>query len=788
MTKPSTSLRKQIIRTFFCSSFNRDVVILLLVSIVIGAALAGGIAIFANTYFAKTINTLVGEYGEFDFLINVREEMKEEGRSQIENVMNQVFPGAKLKEGPTLSGVTTFLVGIPAEYKTKEAYETIDSIFGSVPGRSGISIMTEPRLTIRAVPDGAKGSVISQVMQIPGVLFAFRDGGSVVVLIQSLDRSAEVSAEVERVLDQYHIIDIAFPVGSEPENPIRLGEQLADALRADRAVGFAESVSVDTKSNDMAYFTSTMIELRKFLASYATKAVIRPAAGTGLRPGDIIAVQGAAASALAAGAAVDPANVLVQITAIQLDGTAEGIVIQGDAKGIPESQGYLVSDATISKPVGSASFRSPRSELGSALQETSKFVGQIPGFAQDAQNLIGIANTSLNNYDGSLKAAEQTLASLNNAGATLQAATSGLANLDTSSIQIQLGNSAQAMSSLVNTLQVVRLVSPEVGSSVQELTAMQQNLVTLQTRLGTLDRVAEDARKARTAIDNIVTNGGATIAALRSFDTEGARQTLANAGGHLGELQQFNTPQVSVQLQYLGTAVPNLSDQEISRTIIIMDQYIAGQVIPSQRLQIMTKSNVTTELAAPVIYSVIGHSNVSLYISDLGVIETDLRAEVMVLLAQVKAVLAALISLAAAVAFLTLDHTAIMTVLRRQRLGNRMAEARGWKRFMRGLKSVFTARDNLYGMGIGAILLTAMFALSGGGIPYFPWLGVPLLGAVLGLFVAANAEKISPVAGDEISAGEALGLSFDEIMREIVIPNGRPGLMQKLNRRNMKFK
>lgn len=788
MPKALASLPKQVVRIFFRNSFNRDVVILLIVSIAIGGAMAGALAMTANTYFSETITSLVGKYGEFDFLINVREEVKEDGRAQIENIINQVFPGARLKEGPTLTGLTSFLVGIPAEYKTKQTYETLDQIFGSVPGRAGISIMTEPRITIKAVPDGAKDLVIDQVMQINGVLFAFRDGGSVTVLVQSLEQSATVNTDIERLLTQYQLIDIAFPVGSEPDNPIRLGEQLADALRGDRAVGFAQSVSTDTKRNDMAYFVSTMIELRKFLTAYATKTVIRLSAGVTLRTGDVIAFQGTAQSGVVPGAAVDPANILVQVTAVKGDGTAEGMVVQGDARQPSESQGFLISNSTIGALVGTASFHNPRNELGNALGETSKLVAQIPGFAQDAKSMIGIANTSLDNYNTSLGAVERTLTSLDNAGATIQAATSGLTGLDTSAIQLQVAASAQAMGSLVKTLQVVRLVSPDVVSSINEMSTMQQNLINLQTRLRTLDSVAADARRARTAIDSIVANGNGTVAQLRSFDTGGARQTLNTTGARLGQLQQFNTPLVEAQLKYLGAAVPNLSDEEISRSIQLMDQFIAGQVIPSQRLQILTKSNVATDLAAPIIYRVIEHTNASLYTSPLGVIEPDPRAEVMMILTQVKAVLAALVSLVATVAFLTLDHTAVAAVIRRQRTVIRKPPAKGWRRIMHGIKNVFAAPECLYGMGIGALLLTAMFALSGGGIPYVPWIGVPILGAALGLFIVNNAEKINPIASEEVSAGEALGLSFDEIMREIVIPNARPGLLQKLNRRKLNFK
>jgi hypothetical protein len=780
--------RKTLVRTFFSSSFNRDIVMLMIISIAIGSSLANLVAMSANSYFSETISTLVGDYGEFDLLINVREEMKENGSAQIEKVIGQVFPGGKLKEGPTLNGLTSFLVGLPAKYKTKETYETINSIFGSVPGRSGISIMTEPRITVKAVPDGAKDTVIEQIMHIDGVLFAFRDGGSVTVIIQSLDKSSYVNAEIEKLLGQYHTIDIAFPVGSEPENSMRLGEQIANAIRDEKAAGYAESVSVDSKSNDLVYMVSSMIELKRLLTAFATKAKITPAAGVTLITGDIIAFQGTASNALVTGAPLDGANVLVKVTAAEGGGLAEGMVIQGEGGQVSNNQGYAVINTVIGDPVGTAIFQNPRNELGNALNETANLVRQIPKIAQDAQNVTGVANSALNSYAGSITAVEQTLGSLASAGTTIQAATSGLANLDTSAIQLQLTNSSRAMSSLLNTLQIIRLLNPDVSSSINELTATQQNLTTLQETLGAIDNVAADARRARSAIDNIVVNGNSMVANLRAFDVKGARQTLTEAGTSIAQLQQFNTPLVVAQLQYLGAAVPNLKDEEISRSILLMDKFIAGQVVPSQRIQILTKSNITTEFAGPIINRVVGHSNLSLYTSAVGIIEPDPRAEVMMILTQVKAILAGMISLIATIVFLTLDHTAIMTVIRRRRTVNKMLRVKGWRRLIHGIKNTFTAPECLYAMGIGALVLTAMFVLSGGGIPYLPWIGVPLLGAAMGLLLANNSEKISPIDIDEVTAGEALGLSFDEVMREIVIPNGRPGLLQTLNRRKMKFR
>ena len=103
-------------------------------------------------------------------------------------------------------------------------------------------------------------------------------------------------------------------------------------------------------------------------------------------------------------------------------------------------------------------------------------------------------------------------------------------------------------------------------------------------------------------------------------------------------------------------------------------------------------------------------------------------------------------------------------------------------------KNGFFTADKIYGMALGAILLSTIFLLAGGGIPYVPFYMIPIIGALLGIFMDFYSEKISPIEREEILAAESLGMSFDEIMREIVIPNARPGLLQKLNRRRLLFK
>ncbi len=93
-----------------------------------------------------------------------------------------------------------------------------------------------------------------------------------------------------------------------------------------------------------------------------------------------------------------------------------------------------------------------------------------------------------------------------------------------------------------------------------------------------------------------------------------------------------------------------------------------------------------------------------------------------------------------------------------------------------------------FGGSIGLIWFVLAFLASGADIPVVGVWGAAGLGLLTGCFFTATCEKFNPVNEDEIVAGEALGQPFETIMREIVIPAGRPGLMQWLNRRRLVMK
>lgn len=780
------------LKSIFKDSIERDILTLIIISVLIGTMLAGSVSMAANTYFSKTLASLVGDYGEYDILLQIREENREDAAVHIAKIVNEVFPGGKIKEGPTITGKTPFFIALPDQFKTKTVYEELSKTFGGIPGGASVGVMTEPRLTVRGVPEGARNMLLDKISQMDGVRFTFRDGSSVGVILNSLDKSAAVNTAIKSLLSDYQVIEISFPVGSEPANPVRLGESIAGAIQQELQLEYAQNVSVDGKNDDMTYMVSTMLELKRFLQAYASQITITPAAGTQLGKGDIVVFQGTAAEPPQAGSTIAKGNVVAEITAAAgLSGGVAGRITEGDASWLANPsgsiQGYKLENNTVSEQTATAVYKNPRQELGHALGETGKLVGQIPGFAQDAKNMSSLAIGTLEHYDSGVNALEQTLLGLQAAGGTIQTATSALAGIDTSSIRSQLDNSSNTLSGLVNTLQVVRLVSGDVDKAVNNVSAARQNLISLSTNLAQLDSVADNARRAKSVLDNIAVNGQTSLNTLKAFDVNGARTSLASANTHLGELQEINVPVIAAQIAYLASAVPDLKDEEISHSINILDKFIAGQVIPGARIQILTTGNIDINAVAPVVHKQAGHNNVSLYSTALGIIEPDPRGELYQVLTEVKSILAGMTAIIVTILFLGLDHTGIMTVICRKRLSQQVPVT-GWRRTAARLTGIFTAPERCYGMGVGALMLTAIFLLSGGGIPYLPWVGVPLLGAVLGLLVACYTEKISPIADEEVMAGEALGLSVDEIMREIVIPGGRPGLMQKLNQRKVKFK
>lgn len=769
--------------------FKRDIIFLLLISILLGAVFAKAVSYGANFYFKEKLVSLVGDYGEYDLIVQMREENKADGQLQLEKIIAESLAGAKYKEGPVIAQKANFFIALPSEYKNRTVYENLEKIFSSIPGGVGISIVTEPKLNIRGVPTGAVDMTMEQLKTIAGVDFVYHTGSNIGVVLAGIDQIASVTSQVEAILNMNKMLEVSFPSGLEPENPVLLAENIVTALSKNLQPKIVKYVSVDSSNDDIAHLTSTMQELRKFLKAYQTKVFVTPENNVQLAKGNIVVLQGDGEKKLEIGDVLQKKHIVVSLTEANTNGSFTGVITQGNGNNLKSNLVYLLDKDKITAYVGTATWQSPRDELLYALSQTETITKELPSFAKESNMVSKLALDTLQSYDENATNVQKTLSNMDNAVISINSATEKLEAVDVEEIQERIDNSSKAMTNLLGTLRLVRLVNPDVSLAMGTLKETQEKMNAFGGLLSGLSSVNEQAAQTKNILGSMAENGNKLNSSLQAFNQGKTKENLIAANKRLTQLANTDFTSVSEALQTLQVSAPRLNDEEMNSSIALMDKMINGQVIPNKRLQIMIDQSIWIENIKPIVYGVVGHQNVGVFESDIGVIEPNVYLQAYQVLNEVQAVLAGLTAFVVTLVLLAFDHTAVMSALRNQRMNDSVQkQQKGMIETGKALVRSIAYRENVYGMVVGAILLSFIFYFSGAGIPYINWYIVPIVGMFFGLMIAFITEKITPVSVEEIFAGKSLGMSFTEIMREIVIPNGRPGILERLNRRNLKFK
>ncbi len=97
------------------SDFRKDIVILLIASIILGTLLVLGGGYLADNYFVNMVSTIIGDYGEYDLLFTISSDKEEIALEQIREIAEKTLPGSKLKAGPKVIGSSNYLLKIPEE-------------------------------------------------------------------------------------------------------------------------------------------------------------------------------------------------------------------------------------------------------------------------------------------------------------------------------------------------------------------------------------------------------------------------------------------------------------------------------------------------------------------------------------------------------------------------------------------------------------------------------------------------------------------------------------------------
>ena len=706
----------------FRDGFGKDWLVLISVSILVGTILSAGVAYAVDAYFGDTIDGLIGEYGEYDLILHLREEAKDAGIQALKELIEKDLPGARFKESVSIAGKANIFLDLPKELETKERLQSLRSTLYDLPGSAGMTMMIEPSVVIRGVHAGFRNQIIDEVETLPGVRFVFRDSDNLYVLLQSVEDSQAVSNAVQEILDRYQVLEVRFPMGHEIEDIGKTATQIMNALQDKYHPMVLDNVTLDNEGETSKSFVKTLTEMKAFLLSYASQVRIPI---TGLEPlhvGNKIVLQGAAGTGLTPNEPVEKDNIIVEITEIA-NGEAAGVIIQGDISDVTPAMirtGYKITgDNRVGSSIGEVNITNERYQLIQTIDESVVLLDELEGLAN-------AANDTVANAEDTLKTFEKALVQLDQLQQQISQLNSGM-----------VGNDA-APGGLVVSLLMDKLFRSLVG-----------------------------------------TEGESDITSLQNLDVQAMQESLTNIAGRINAVQSVDIEAIIEQIGKVKDSLPDLKDEEIGQSIKLIDRYISGEVIPGERIQlIIDKGAVDSKEAQTVIRETLDNQYVTTFSTPVAVINPDARAELVRVLREVRATIAGLLAVIFTLMSLVFDHAAVFSTMRQVLCQKRASK--GWRKWLDPVK--------ILGTILGAILLLLVYVAARAQIPLINLGHVVIVGGILGLLTAAFSEKFSPIDISEMMAGQALGLSYVQIMREIIIPSGRPGIMYVLNRRRQRFK
>ena len=160
----------------------------------------------------------------------------------------------------------------------------------------------------------------------------------------------------------------------------QVGAQAIQVLKETLPGRKYSNVTAAQYGEDLNAFLKTLVEMRDFLMSYASKVRITADPEAHLIIGEQIAIQADGAAPLKEGGLLTDENVVIEITAVS-GGTAEGMIIRGEIAPSMESlkqTGYRVfSDGQIARPIGEVEVENERYRLAYAIDESLRLLEEL---------------------------------------------------------------------------------------------------------------------------------------------------------------------------------------------------------------------------------------------------------------------------------------------------------------------------------------------------------------------------------------------------------------------------
>lgn len=600
----------------FRDGYWRDVVTLLAVTVVLGSGVAWGVGWGVDAFFGDTVHNLVGEAGEFDAMIQIRENPDDDATSEaLQHRVAESLPGAHLQKAVSIAGQTHYLLRLPTELRQAEILEGLRDTFQDVPGYIGLTYMIEPSISVTTVHPGVARELQEVMNNHDEVDFVFHKGEGLQIVLKHAEAVHRVTRQVEAFLSEREVLEVRMPLGTTLPDPEATAAELRAVLEDAWGPGSVWATGLDGSDEDVDAFVATLSEMRHFLLGYATRVEVTGAAE---RVGTQIVVMPAAPAGGVAGELLT-----VRLEGVTDDGTgAWGYIVSGNYT--PEMAGAWTAftwqpDGSAGEPIGPAMFTNEQGELEATLNESVQLLNNLALFASEAREGVGQAQVLLDSFEDAL----QRLAGLSE----------------------QLSSLEQALAS--------------AGSEGPA------NLTDILLPMVLSNWLARNGAEAAPPLEQ----AGQQLGGL---DISSIHRTLQLLAGRFDELANLDVSAVVRQIEQVRRTLPHLSDGEIARSIDLIDRNLDGSTIAGDRISLVTIPGQSRQEAQALVSEVMG-GDVHVYQTAAGVVTPNARAALAQILGQMREVVSALIATGLVLLTLLLDHSTLLSVLQGPGGGRRKA-------------------------------------------------------------------------------------------------------------------
>ncbi len=268
--------------------------------------------------------------------------------------------------------------------------------------------------------------------------------------------------------------------------------------------------------------------------------------------------------------------------------------------------------------------------------------------------------------------------------------------------------------------------------------------------------------------------GGQPVEPPRSaVDVETLRKGLDAISARLESLEDLDLHQAASALRELATALPEVDPEASARMLAVIDALLQQSPQDPQRLLLMARGVSDVRELQRIVETAAGDA-VRVYVQSAGVVQPDPRTAMLQLLIGARRAATILGALLLFLLVYVFDATTLLSFARR------CAEVRGESRLKTG------AEVALWGGLFGAVTFGGMVWLASGS-ELIRFSLTLLAGAAMGALLSLASERLGGVERAPFLAALSLGVAEPDLVREVIIPAGRPGILYWLTRPGRKL-